>query len=317
MIEIGIIGCGAVVHENYARTLVGRSEYRVASVTDLDSRQAESAAKLFGAEVVPLARLLEDSEAIIVTTPPSTHAALVVDCLRPGRTVLCEKPFTPTEREARALVEASRDAGSSLYVGHFRRTFPQLELARKLVSLGSIGDVTGFVASEGGRFSWHAVSSYTTTDPAGGVLWDTGSHTLDMAMFAGELDLLGDVTVAVEEVERDKAEPSHDFRSTFTLSSGSRTVKGKLHVSRREGLPNLVRVIGTRGELSFITGLDDRVRLRAAGGSVVLMAERSYTNVLECFDLEARRILLRAGDEDFAADRFIGQVAILEALSNA
>lgn len=317
MISVGLIGCGAVVHELYAKALIGRSAYKVCFVCDTDPTQAASAAVLFGAEAVSLEVLAEKAEAIIISTPPATHAALVRACLQPGRTIICEKPYMTTHKDAREICEESHAAGASLFVNHFRRVFPQLELAQELVGLGVIGEVTGFRASEGGRFIWKAVSRYTTRDPAGGVLWDTGSHTLDMALFASGLDGSPDMGVEDVRVRRDKSEPSHDFRADFRLSVDGRGVDGRVHVSRKEALPNLVVISGTGGQVAFITGLDDRVRLTTATGSTVLHAERPYGHFMECFDIQFRRILLADRAGPMAAENFAGQIKLIETLTNA
>lgn len=315
-ISIGIVGCGAVTHTNYAQTLVGRDAYAVRHVFDLDEKQAASAARLFGAYVTPLDRLVAESDVVIIGTPPTTHAALVRECLRPGNTVICEKPFMTTSADARSVVEAAATAGSRLYVGHFRRAYPQVELARNLIRLGVIGDVTGFRAREGGRFTWHAVSNYTMRDAAGGgVLWDTGSHTLDMTLFAAGLDESADPGVEQIRVERDRPEPSHAFLGHFVLRPDGRTVEGSLKLSRTEALPNMVQIRGTRGDLAFVTDVDNRVRV-TTDVSRVLTAERAHADLLECVDVQFKRILLQEGDDVFAARRFVGQIAILEALTN-
>jgi predicted dehydrogenase len=317
MISIGLVGCGAVVHANYAQTLIGRDAYAVTCVCDTNSSQAESAAQLFDAEVVSLESLAARVDAVIISTPPSTHASLVRACLRPGATILCEKPFMTTSADALDIHDASHTCGANLYVGHFRRVFPQLALARELVSLGLIGEVTGFSASEGGRFTWKAVSNYTTRDPCGGVLWDTGAHTLDMALFASGLDAYQDLDVRDIRVEKDKIEPSHDFRADFVVHSDGRAVDGRVHVSRKEALPNFVRITGVRGHLMFVVGLDDRVRLTTQTGSTTLRAERSYVNLMECFDLQVKSVLLSTDAATFEAQHFIGQIRLLEALADA
>jgi predicted dehydrogenase len=317
MISIGLIGCGAVVHSMYARTLIGRRDYAVRYVHDLNPSQAASAAALFGAEAVALSTVLANAEAIVVSTPPSTHTQLLSEIIAPGRTILCEKPYTTTRTDAARLASVARDVGAQLYVGHFRRLFPQLELARELVGLGLIGDVEEITASEGARFTWNAVSNYTTREVSGGVLWDTGSHTLDMALFAARLDEVVELAVRPGQVKRDKPEPSHDFRGSFTLSAGERTIAARLHVSRKEALPNLVKIRGSHGTVSFVTGLDDRVRLTTPLRSTVLSAQRTFTDLLECFDLQLRRILLGDGAELFEAERFVGQIGMLETLSRA
>ena len=317
MITIGIVGCGAVVHSNYAQTLRGRKAYRVGLVTDLVAAQAASAARLFGAEAVSFEDVVERSDAVVVTTPPDTHAVLLRRCLRSGKTVLCEKPFTTSYRDAASLVADANAAGALLYVGHFRRTFPQVELARSLVGMGVIGRVAEIAVSEGGRFTWKTVSDYTVTSESGGVLWDTGSHTLDMALFAAGLDAWPEIDVAVREVTRDKPEPSHDFRGRFTIAGSDSTqrVECRVHLSRKDALPNLVRIAGERGSVTFSVAMDHRVRLTTASGSTVLAAEREHADLMECFDLQMRRILLKQQDQDFSAERFLVLTTVLEALA--
>ncbi len=317
MISVGLIGCGAVVHMNYAKTLIGRDAYTVRYVCDTDPLQAASAAALFDAEALSLDSIVERADAIIISTPPSSHSALLRECLRSGRTILCEKPYMTTYEDALELSEAASSLDAHVYVGHFRRAFPQVELARQLVTLGLIGEVVGFTASEGGRFTWKAVSDYPIKDPNGGVLWDTGSHTLDMALFAAALDGYPDFEVRDIHVEKDKPEPSHDFRADFKVYMNEHAVDGRVHVSRKEALPNLIRILGSRGQLAFATDMDDRVRLTTATGSTVLRTERSYVDVIECFDLQLRRILLAQDAEPFAVENFVGQIKLIEALTNA
>jgi predicted dehydrogenase len=314
VIRIGLIGCGAVVRETYSKMLRGRSEYGVAYACDTNAEQAAAAAETFGAEVASLDQVVDAADAIIVSTPPSTHADLVGAALRKDRIVLCEKPFMTSTADAERAVAAADEAGALLRVSHFRRTYPQVELARDLVRLGAIGDVQSFSASEGGRFTWRSVSDYPVRDPSGGVLWDTGSHTIDTVLFAAGLDE-SPFTVGSARVTRDKPEPSHEFRARFVLSRGDGAdVAGKLHVSRRDVLPNLITIRGTRGTIDFVVGLDDRLRLTSETGTAVMQATSSYTDLMECFDLQVRRIMLRDRDDDFAARRFVGQVRILDAL---
>lgn len=132
MIELVLIGCDAVVHQMYAKTIVGRRDYSARYLYDINDAQATSAAETLGGRAVSLAELLEKADAIVVTTPPSTHAAIVRKCLRTDRIILCEKPFVTTHAEAVAEAKESRAAGARLYVSQFRRTFPQLQVARQI-----------------------------------------------------------------------------------------------------------------------------------------------------------------------------------------
>jgi predicted dehydrogenase len=316
VLSLGLIGCGAVAHVNYAATLVGRQDYEVGYVFDLDSEQARSAARVFGAQVVDLPELLDRADGVIVATPPASHAELVGRALRPGRPVFCEKPFMVTGDDARALVAKAEATPAPLYVGHFRRVFPQLELAREMITAGVLGEITAFSASEGGRFTWDAVSRYTTENALGGVLWDTGSHTLDMVLYATGIDEADSVSVAELSVDRDKPEPSHDLAARFALDVDGAQVRARLHVSRTRVLPNTVVIESTRGRLAFVCGLDDRVRLTTATGTVVMKSARGEKDILGSVDLHFRKIFIE-GDDRFGARRFVHLVSVLEALGAA
>src|SRR5262245_29152709 len=52
-----------------------------------------------------------DADAVIVATPPHTHAPLALEAIAAGRHVLCEKPFASDVAEARQMLEAAEAAG--------------------------------------------------------------------------------------------------------------------------------------------------------------------------------------------------------------
>lgn len=319
MLSVGMIGCGAVAHMNYAHALLGRSAYAVQRVFDLNEAQARSAASLYAAQVSTLDELLENSDIVVVTTPPDSHAQLVEKSLKAGRIVLCEKPFMTRGQDAERLAALASTVGAKLYAGYFRRTFPQLRLARDLVQTGAIGDVVGIDASEGGRFTWKTASDYISKNPSGGVIWDTGSHTMDMALFASGLDLHTGIGVTDVQVKKDRSEPSHHIDARFNITRPQLSaIPARLRLSRKEALPCVVRIAGTRGVVSFLVGADTRVRLTSTTNSVVVQStEPDQKDLMGFFDQQIRRIFLGEQQEDFFAERFIGLTRILEALTHA
>lgn len=318
MLSIGMVGCGAVAHMNYAQTLIGRRDYAVKYVFDLNAAQAQSAANLYGAEMAGLDELIVQSDAIIVTTPPNSHAEIVNKSLKAGKVVLCEKPFVVSHREAIDLVETARRNNASLYVGHFRRLFPQLRLARNIVAMGQIGDIVSVDASEGGRFTWKVASDYISKNKSGGVIFDTGAHTVDMVLYAACLD--SDIELRADNVivQKDRKEPSHHIDARFSIvPSQGIPIAARLRLSRKEALPCLIHLQGTLGKVSFSASADTRVRLTTAKGTVVLeSSEAPQKDLMGFFDLQLRRIF--SGDaDDLQAGRFIGLTSILESLTHA
>jgi predicted dehydrogenase len=73
-----------------------------------------------------LDELLErtEPEAIVVATPPDSHARLCLEALRGGTHVFCEKPFVSTVAEADEVLAAAAAAGRQVAVNHQYREMP-------------------------------------------------------------------------------------------------------------------------------------------------------------------------------------------------
>lgn len=314
--RIGVVGCGAVAQQTYALTLPRVAGLEVAYVSDLDPDAAEALGKKLGARVASLEELCGDVEAVLVATPPGTHYALVRRCLEAGVSVVCEKPFLGKAAEAEELAGLAEARGVGLRVAHFRRTFPGLRHARELLASGVLGAVRRVDVAEGGRFAWEARSGYVTKDVLGGVMFDTGSHSLDMMLFGGSWDL-EPLTVDVGWVRRDRPEPSHELEAEFVLHTEGGEIAVHVHLSRYEALANRIRYEATNGVLEMPVGLRDRLRLSGPRGSVVLAVRDVPAALTDCFLSQWERVF---GDDpaavdEFRARRFVGLTAILEALA--
>jgi predicted dehydrogenase len=80
-------------------------------------------------------------DAVVIATPPQTHAALALMAVREGKHVLVEKPLATSLLDAEMLVGAARDANSITMVGHTFQYNPAVrELRRRLVS-GELGKI--------------------------------------------------------------------------------------------------------------------------------------------------------------------------------
>ena len=61
-------------------------------------------------------------------------------CIKAGKNVLCEKPFTETAAQAREVYAAAAEAGLFCQEGMWTRFFPTVERARALLDGGAIGE---------------------------------------------------------------------------------------------------------------------------------------------------------------------------------
>jgi len=65
-------------------------------------------------------------KAVILTSPNDLHDSQVLEAVAAGAHVFCEKPLSLNAKGARASIEACRNAGLVLGVGHERRFEPAI-----------------------------------------------------------------------------------------------------------------------------------------------------------------------------------------------
>ena len=83
-------------------------------------------------------------EGVVLATPHALHEEQALRVIAAGKSLFCEKPLTMTGAGAKRVVEASREAGKALGVGHERRWEPAFEELRKMVDAGTLGKLLLF-----------------------------------------------------------------------------------------------------------------------------------------------------------------------------
>ena len=106
-IKLGIIGCGAITERGYLPAVRLLSNTVLTHLVDLDLERAASLAKHFGIPsfVDDYRQLYGKVDAVVVATPPNSHAPISIDCLNHGLHVLCEKPLAPSIDEAEQMIK--------------------------------------------------------------------------------------------------------------------------------------------------------------------------------------------------------------------
>jgi predicted dehydrogenase len=90
----------------------------------------------------------KDLDAVIIATPDFWHADHAVACLKAGLHVYCEKEMSNTLEGARRIVQAAKETGKLLQIGHQRRSNPRYihcyeNLIKNAKLLGRITTVNG------------------------------------------------------------------------------------------------------------------------------------------------------------------------------
>ena len=85
-----------------------------------------------------------DLDAVIIATPDFWHAEHTVACLEAGLHVYCEKEMSNTIEGARRMLEAAKQTGKLLQIGHQRRSNPRyIHCYEKLIKeAGLLGQIT-------------------------------------------------------------------------------------------------------------------------------------------------------------------------------
>ncbi|HSM94351.1 MAG TPA: Gfo/Idh/MocA family oxidoreductase [Anaeromyxobacteraceae bacterium] len=124
-------------------------------------------------------------DAVIVSTPTSTHYRCAEQALERGLHVFVEKPLTLSHFESRALAELGERRRRVNQVGFHNRFLGTFREARRLVRAGALGAVTRI---RGSAFGQVVVKEQATTwrsrrAEGGGCLSDYASHVVDLMNF--------------------------------------------------------------------------------------------------------------------------------------
>ncbi|HTN87662.1 MAG TPA: 2-aminoethylphosphonate--pyruvate transaminase [Sorangium sp.] len=125
---------------------------------------------------------------IVLATPHSLHAAQIEACVRAGRPVFVEKPFTLTSSSAVQASAAASAAGVVVAAGFNRRFLPAMRKLKSVVGEGGLGTLrhieSNFTANLIGRFSPGQWRLTAEENPAGGFAGG-GIHMIDAIIHLG------------------------------------------------------------------------------------------------------------------------------------
>ncbi len=281
--RIGITGAGRIgaMHAANLSAIPGLDELilhdPIADRADAVARQL-SGATAGTSTVNTYEELLASVDGLVVATPTTTHADLVLQAVAAGIPTLCEKPAADSELRLRELVDAVERAGVEVLIGFQRRFDPPLVELRRQILAGELGTVyhvralgqdheppePGFIPTSGGMFRdlfIHDLDAvpWLMNEPVVEV-YASGSVLVDAAFAA-----CGDIDTAV-----------------ILLRFASGTL-ATLTGGRRDGLgyDHRIEVIGSRNAL--VTGLDERTPLTSLQPSGQVSGPAAYRGFQERF----------------------------------
>ena len=138
------------------------------------------------------------TDVVVVLTPNHMHQEMVLEAAAAGKHVICEKPLAPTSEAAEAMLAAVEGAGVVHQVGFNWRLTPAVQLARRLVEDGTIGEPRSFRGHWLGDFAFDdslpMLWRFKRATAGSGALGDLGSHVVDFARcLVGEIESVSGV----------------------------------------------------------------------------------------------------------------------------
>jgi predicted dehydrogenase len=180
MVRVGIIGAGTISRSH--ATGYQAAGATLVSVADIDVARGEALAKEFNIKYYEDYKVMlqGDIDAVSICLPHSLHCEAAIEAASLGKHLLIEKPISNTLEEADRMIEACRQSGVNLMVGFTHRFHPELQMARRLIGEGELGQLCLAVDNMSfggvGNFpSW----AWRKDVGGGGVLMFNGTHGID------------------------------------------------------------------------------------------------------------------------------------------
>ena len=249
-IRVGVVGVG-YWGSRHVRVL--RSTTGVASVIVVDQqfaqidggrRQPEQGVTAYA----DMDEALPHVDAVVIATPPASHAPLALKAIAAGKHVLVEKPMATTTGAARMIIDAAAAAGVVLMPGH---TFEHNAAVHKLRDLIRGGHLGRLFYLDSARLNLGLYQADVN------VIFDLAPHDISISNF-----VLGSLPTTVTVWASRHVHPEHEDVAYMRLDYGDLGVRSNIHVSWLD--PRKVRRITAVGSKKMVVYDDmaDEERIR-------------------------------------------------------
>ncbi len=198
---------------------------------------------------------IEEIELIVITTPNDTHFELARKALEAGKNVVIDKPFTVNTLEAKELIKIAKATNKILTVYHNRRFHSDFKTVQVLLSEGSLGELTEYLACfDRFRPELRPTVWKEHERPGAGILYDLGSHLIDqvLLLFGKPLSISAEL-----KIERPGAKVIDCFELIFYYENHKAILRSGMLVE----VPGPVfKLTGTKG-IYIKNGLDPQEAL--------------------------------------------------------
>jgi myo-inositol 2-dehydrogenase/D-chiro-inositol 1-dehydrogenase len=222
MLGFALVGAG-FIGPIHAANIAARSDARLAWVVDLDAHAGAKLAATHGARfTADLGEALADAAvgAVVICTPPRTHAGIIERAARAGKAIFCEKPVDLDMARVDACARVLDETRVPFHVGFNRRYDPSHRALHDAMRNGEIGRAEMLVLSS--RDPEISPPDYVAAMPCG-IFYDTIIHDFDMVRWltADEpVELVARTAVMLDAKENPHRDPDTAM-VMLTMRSGA------------------------------------------------------------------------------------------------
>lgn len=253
-IGIGVIGLGRM-GQVYATYSAGQlADASLVAVADMRTEVLNSFADRVGnaKTYTDYHELLANPEvnAVIITTPTSTHHEVVIAAAEAGKAIFCEKPTALTLGATDEMIAAVENAGVMFQVGFMRRFDSGYAAAKRHIEAGAIGEPVTIRSI--GRDPFRTSLEYANPSVSGGLIIDMAIHDFDLLrwLMNDEVQRVYTEVAALVYPELDSVGDVDNAMMNLRFEHGG---LGNVEVSRTAnyGYDIQTNVIGTKGALQI------------------------------------------------------------------
>ncbi|WP_033135166.1 inositol 2-dehydrogenase [Aeromonas finlandensis] len=278
MFNIALFGAGRI-GQVHAVNIAEHKETRLYSVIDPHQEGALTLAAKYGAKVQSCEEAMADPQihGVLIASATDTHADLIEQAARAGKTIFCEKPVHLDLARVRDCLATVAACKVPLFVGFNRRYDPQFRRVRELLAAGMIGKAESLVITS--RDPSPPPANYVKV--SGGMFRDMTIHDFDMARF-----IIGEDPVSIYAQGSNLVDPAigdaGDIDTAFVVMKFPSGAMATIVNSRRSGY-----------------GYDQRLELHGSKG--LLTAKNIHENAVELWSEEG---CVAAKPEHFFLQRY-------------
>jgi scyllo-inositol 2-dehydrogenase (NAD+) len=315
-LNCGVIGLGRLGFK-HAQNIAGRiSSARLIAASDPAPAARENFLGQFSAVSVyeDYSELLarKDVDAVVIASSTNTHGKIIMESLRAGKAVFCEKPVTLDMNEAAEIGKVLESTKGFLMIGFMRRFDDAYLLGKKKIDSGELGEPVSMLCVSRDP----AAPPVEFAKASGGLVLDMCVHDIDLArwflgsevsrvyaqgavLMCRELKDIGDIDHAQIEFTFKNGAQAHlegsrnarygyDIRTEVICTKGA-VFMGGLHqtpalVLNKSGcLTDIVPEFRARFDKSYLTEMEAFIEAARAQKTPPVMLEDGVAAVELCF----------------------------------